>query len=295
MLTRLQTRTPLCGDSQEGLDALIPVTRPSRAGARAAVRQAGFSLVEVLVSLTILAVVGTIVVSLYFERNLKKRAEATMAKQKGIYRALMGDGSDWLGFVGDIGRLPSSLNELVANPNNLPAYAMNATTGVGTGWRGPYLLQGPTGADPLVDAWGGGLLYNASTGQVTSLGPDQVSGTADDLVYPVNPIPILGTLIVTPYANNIPNPSDDTLTVWETTNGVQAAIAGSPFSTSSRFITTQAGFSFGLTQGVHAVEVVFSPSSSGATLTQFERFIVIAGKQTRTAMRMTSTSLVKTL
>jgi general secretion pathway protein G len=67
----------------------------------------------------------------------------------------------------DVGRYPSSLNDLLTNP------------GVST-WDGPY-LKGGKGA--LVDAWTTPISYKANGAdfKVVSAGPDAQMGSGDDL------------------------------------------------------------------------------------------------------------------
>lgn len=253
----------------------------------------GFSLLEAVVALALFLLLVTPAGFLYHQRTQQERAQHTLLKQEALYRAILGDGRDHLGFLGDLGRLPASLSELVTNATGLPAYAVDPGTGVGSGWRGPYPASTPTGVDPFADGWGVPFSYDASTGRVTSYGADHAAGGGDDLVYPLDPVIVKGTLIVTPYVNDIPNPKDLSVTVWETSNGVQQALAGSPFSTAERFVTTAAGFSFSVAQGVHAVQVVHDPGGGLAATRKFERFSVRRGAQTAEAFRLTSEAPVK--
>lgn len=245
-------------------------------------------MLDAVVSLAVFLLLATPIVFLYYHHSQQDRARRTLAKQEIIYRAIAGAGWNDLGFLGDLGRLPISLSELVTNGNTLPSYAVNAATGVASGWRGPYLAYTPTGEDPFADGWGVFLSYNAQTGQVTSYGPDHAAGGSDDLVYPLDPIPVLGTLIVTPYVNDIPNPKDLSVTVWENSNGLQQVLAGSPYSTTQRFVTTTAGFSFNVSQGVHAVRMIHDPGGGMSVTQKFERVAVRGGAQVAQALRVTS-------
>ena len=101
----------------------------------------------------------------------------------GAARGMVGKPGDGrFGFVGDIGRLPASFQEL-AQPGGLPAYTTSTTRGIGMGWRGPYVNIGTSANDYLTDAFGRAYT-GASSGQVRSAGPDGVAGNADDIVYP---------------------------------------------------------------------------------------------------------------
>lgn len=232
--------------------------------ARAVVQEHGFTLVEVIVAVGIMLLLAGLITPMSYRFVAAQRADTTNQKARQVNTAIRGSGKAFHGFVGDIGRLPLTLTELVSNPNSLPAYAVDPSTGVGSGWRGPYLPQGPTGEDPLADAWGVAFAYNATTGQVTSLGADHVANTADDIKLP-DPAPataqITGTVLATVYVNSIPNPTGLAVTVWDTSNGAQVAvspIAGVP------------GYAYTLSQGMHAVKAVHTGTALvGTTTTTF--------------------------
>lgn len=84
------------------------------------------------------------------------------------------------GYLGDVGSLPTlaqGLSALWANPG-LPAWSMNSTTRIGSGWNGKYLNQAYLGADYSKDGWGRSYLYDPTTTPptLTSLGADGAVG-----------------------------------------------------------------------------------------------------------------------
>lgn len=125
--------------------------------------EAGFSLIELLVSLGIIAMlagfVGPQVIG-YFSRAKAQTATAQIA---GVRAAL-----DL--FQLDMGRYPTlneGLTALVANPAGDPF------------WRGPYLQDGVLPTDP----WGAPYRYEFSTNgrvSVTSFGADGAEGGEGD-------------------------------------------------------------------------------------------------------------------
>ena len=82
------------------------------------------------------------------------------------------------GYIGDVGALPSSLNDLITNPG-LPAYDYFSRTG----WNGPYLVDNGTG-EILRDAWLVDYVLNVADSTIRSFGPNKIddSGTGDDIV-----------------------------------------------------------------------------------------------------------------
>lgn len=127
--------------------------------------QAGFSLMELLVALVILAlimgVVGPRVIG-YLSRAKSQTAETQVRNMQGALDL----------FLLDVGRYPTEeegLRALVAAPANAP------------GWAGPYLEEDEVPADP----WGRPYLYaTGSDGlrvRVFSLGRDGAEGgTGED-------------------------------------------------------------------------------------------------------------------
>src|SRR5688500_14006556 len=112
----------------------------------------GLTLMELLVVLTILAVLTTIAMTSAESANDQARFDATETTLRNIEEAILGpaqqsdaDGTVSVsGFVADVGRLPA-LEELTINPNGLPLYGPKGSPPEDSeillvyGWRGPYL------------------------------------------------------------------------------------------------------------------------------------------------------------
>lgn len=157
-------------------------------------RQRGFSLVEVVVVLAVLAVLAGVVVPLALRIFESAAEDATRDEMLILKKAMVGDPnrlqnssrSDF-GFLGDIGRLPSNLDELVLQ-GPLPGYVFDNGRQTGAGWRGPYITGGFLGSaqeefkkdglgnDYILTVGPGGL-----DGTLISSGPDGRPGTTDDI------------------------------------------------------------------------------------------------------------------
>ena len=178
-------------------------TQCTRAGrGRGAVSNRGFTLLELVMVLAILAVVTALAARELSQFEDQRRFEASQRGLQDIQFAVLGspedraaDGSRTVsGFVADMGRLPRAaadlsgtnwtLGELLANPPNpaTPAVAgfdlRLAVAGNGValenrdkqvlvpgGWRGPYLRL-PLGTSTMLDGWGNA--YTSPVGTVTT-------------------------------------------------------------------------------------------------------------------------------
>jgi len=126
-------------------------------------RSAGFTLLELVVVLAVLAVMTGLAVRSLQELDDGHRFEASMRLLQSIEGAVLGDDRA-PGFVSDLGRLPVAVGEgeltlaELWQPGGLPPYDLrrdpvDPEVAVPCGWRGPYLSL-PIGADTLRDAWG---------------------------------------------------------------------------------------------------------------------------------------------
>jgi len=124
----------------------------------------GFTLVEMLLVLVILAVLAAIVIPKMSGRSQQAKVTAASTQINGFETAL-----DM--FEADTGFYPKSLDALV----NEPSGTQN--------WKGPYLKQGI----PL-DPWGNPYLYsypgknNARGYDLQAVGPDGRPGGDDDIM-----------------------------------------------------------------------------------------------------------------
>ncbi len=160
-------------------------TRPER----------GFSLIEIVVALALVSLVAGALAPLVVRQAETKRRVVTMDKLERLGRALAGETEyDTFGFLGDMGALPATLDELV-NLGAQPVYLVDVN-GIGAGWNGPYVSGPSPGSDPTIDGWGTAFQYNPAAGQVTSAGSDRTFATPDDLVFPGAPLVTAGNLSV---------------------------------------------------------------------------------------------------
>jgi hypothetical protein len=177
----------------------------------------GFALVGALVMLAVLATlvitlapVEVLGVTRWNERETQRQLAHLVEAATGSVR------KETYGFVGDVGRLPKSLEELNAtggthtlcdgswDPSVVAYHTVDGSTEhrghVSMGWNGPYAPRILATGDYLVDSWGqtlrytcpestkpdtdpitGGVALTTRTGQITSAGADGVFDTADDL------------------------------------------------------------------------------------------------------------------
>lgn len=167
---------------------------PARRGA------AGFTLLHAILVVALIGLAAALVVPLVSTLRTTEREARTERILSRLEEAILGDRLDRsgdlpaLGFLGDVGRLPDSLAQLL-RPGGLPGYALSREHRTGAGWRGPYyslVLAGDT-IEVRRDAFGRPLLYSAADtsaggetwdGFVGSAGRDGSFGTGDDLVVP---------------------------------------------------------------------------------------------------------------
>lgn len=119
-------------------------------------RARGVTLIELLVVLMILSIVLTAAVRTWDVTLERGRAQTTSRKLDQLVMAIGGDPNYVVagqradfGFVGDVGRLPYNLRELVVSPSGA------------TLWRGPYLRSTFNESFDAfrIDGWGDTIIY----------------------------------------------------------------------------------------------------------------------------------------
>lgn len=257
----------------------------------AARRDSGFSLIEMSVALAVAAMLIAMLGVVVSRAMQSSRETQTQEQVRQIFDAIVGDptrGS--FGYLGDMGRLPTTLTELVTQGTTQLAFHTTAHEGnVGAGWRGPYLTSSFTTSDLFTDAWGQALSYTntgATAGQVISGGPDGVLSTADDISFPVQlPVNTTGKLLVTVVVNLIAQPSGLSVSVYSTSNGDQGAAV--------TLTTAAAGavpFSFTVPHGVSVVKATHAQGS--IIVTRTVNVQVAAGTQGATTISMSTSATV---
>ena len=133
-----------------------------------ATRQGGFTLVEMLLVLVILATLAAVVVPKFAGRS--KQAKVTAAKSQISNLEIAIDS-----FEIDMGYFPkggNDLGDLIEEPNSNNVQD----------WHGPYLKKGiprdPWGIDYVYDYPG---KRNVGSYDISSSGPDRKTGTDDDI------------------------------------------------------------------------------------------------------------------
>jgi type II secretory pathway pseudopilin PulG len=214
---------------------------------------AGFTLIEIVVILAVLTILATAITPAILQQVVDTKIESTRKEAKVLFEAMTGrsDTPGSYGFVGDMGRLPVSFEELITPQAGTNLYTTATFRNVGMGWKGPYINVGDSKEDYLLDAFNRPY-EGATTGQVRSAGPDGEMNTDDDIVYPPNVPSIRGRVIVTVKrmaAEDISytlDPPNYEVRLYYSANGEEAYLADNV-----------APFVFeNIPQGIHAIKVV---------------------------------------
>lgn len=126
-------------------------------------KRRGFTLVEILLVVTIIGILAALVIPKMTGRTDEARKKSAFSDVNGGLKSALGM------YEVDTGRYPGTLNDLIQQPSDV------------RGWKGPYLDNMP--ADP----WGHPYVYvypgrkNTSGYDLYSMGPDGQDGTQDDI------------------------------------------------------------------------------------------------------------------
>jgi len=134
----------------------------------------GFTLVELLMMLTLTAIMTAVAVPAFMNLGNDARTAVTKAKLVEIRQAIIGTNQNTLGFKLNMGRYPTSLDELETQ-GVLPHYNPISKTG----WDGPY-IGSSAGWDK--DAWGVSFVYDDVGRTIKSCGPNGTCGNDDDII-----------------------------------------------------------------------------------------------------------------
>jgi general secretion pathway protein G len=165
---------------------------------RGRARASGFTLIEVLIVVSVLAILAAAVTPMVMQQLLDARIQSAREQVRAVHEAIWGRDDPQrqsFGFVGDIGHLPSMLLEL-AQPGTIPLYHTDTVRNVGMGWNGPYVRFGNSPLEFVNDPWGRPLV-GAEVGQIRSAGPDGQYNTDDDIYFPPRAGTYFGRLMVT--------------------------------------------------------------------------------------------------
>ena len=237
-------------------------------------RVEGFTLLELVVVITVLGILAAAVAPSVMQRMVEDRVQGTRDEAEAIVDAMIGDSAaNRFGFVGDIGRLPTSLNELVTI-GALPGYTTATERNIGMGWRGPYINQGSSANDYLTDAFG--RAYVLSAGQIRSPGVDGIANNSDDIVYPPSAPYVTGDVTVTTKTiqglKTLVDPTGYRVDLYYSNAGNEASLSdgAAPYGFTS------------VPMGYHAIRVV-KTNNPGAGSVVAQDTIVVRGNGTTAA------------
>ena len=158
----------------------------------------GFTLIEIIIVLSVLAILMGIAVPMIYRQLASSAEQATKEEMENLKKALIGDPTKIqngvrtdFGALGDWGGLPPTLQALVEAQT--PAWSYDKEKKAGAGWKGPY-ISGEEG-EYLLDGWGNEYVYSTADytngkgelvdGKIVCYGPDKAEGGGDDLTIEI--------------------------------------------------------------------------------------------------------------
>ena len=128
----------------------------------------GFTLIELIVVLAILAILATLAMTatsgIVDQTRYEKTIQAFDLIEQAVFGKVHSDGPSY-GFIADMGSFPMSTKELTAQygqdgipdtSDDPPDFQPDITTGLVSGWNGPY-IQPPDNSEEsleVLDGWG---------------------------------------------------------------------------------------------------------------------------------------------
>jgi len=229
----------------------------------------GFSLIEVIVAVAIIAILAGATVPVVINRLEQARYQRIQQDLQTIYEATMGVREEnYFGYVGDVGRLPDSIPELLDG------------TGQGSTWNGPYLAV--ASGFRTEDVYGNPYVIDSIPIRVRSYGKDGTdnAGGGDDLYYPEQALNTYkGQLEVQVYING-------RLITDAATEQVSASLEyannGNPATMNMVFNTTTMSFTLpdSVHQGLHQLTVTAAKATLDPATQTTETVTILPGATT---------------
>ena len=154
----------------------------------------GFTFSEIIIVVAIMGIVTSVALKNMGKTDDRANYEESLTELQELLKAIVGDENarsngerTSFGFVGDIGGLPSTLDELVSR-GSLSAIMLDTSKQIAYGWKGPY-LESPFSSgksDFKTDGWGNAYVYSTTqyalapgdtvVAKISSLGADGTVG-----------------------------------------------------------------------------------------------------------------------